>query len=77
LLSLGNIALAQSPSEDSIPSKNPFVVKMQQRGADEAVRSRQLFEREQISRKQRRLLKSLDLGGWCLMLLGLGLSLLG
>lgn len=59
LLSLGNIALAQLPSEDSIPSKNPFVVKMQQRGADEAVRSRQLFEREQISRKQRRLLDEL------------------
>lgn len=59
LLLCSSIALAQSPSEDSIPSKNPFVVKMQQRGADEAVRSRQLFEREQISRKQRRLLDEL------------------
>ena len=58
-LNLWGIAFGQAPAQDSTPPKSPFVVEMQQRGSDEAVRSRQLFEREQISRRQRRLLDEL------------------
>lgn len=53
------MAFGQAPAQDSTPPKNPFVVMMQKRGSDEAVRSRQLFEREQISRRQRILLDEL------------------
>ena len=58
-LNLWGMAFGQAPAQDSTPPKSPFVVEMQQRGSDEAVRSRQLFEREQISRRQRRLLDEL------------------
>lgn len=59
LLTCCGSVLGQSPTADSTTPKSPFVVMMQQRGSDEAVRSRQLFEREQISRRQRILLDEL------------------
>ncbi len=55
----GNL-LAQDSLPNPLPEKNPYVEKMQQRGNDEAIRSRELFAREQASRRQRKILQELS-----------------